>query len=839
MLEVHGIRKEHPKATQEQWKAGKRYVRAWRGGKATAGSNEPTQPKQPRRLGILMQKWHKAWNAIKEELAPRKLVIMRTQGSRLSSRAKAAVKARSRARRRHLGQRSDETKRVYYEAAQTAKRIIQEDNAATIQKRREEAGDNPKACWKLRRELAGKARPAAPQPSTTPDAANRFFIDKPRRVQEATRYAPLAHVTKREVPTLERFEQVEVPTVLRALKAARTTWSTGVDGVPMAMLKKVAVHIAPHLAELTNAITREQEWPRCWKTSQICAIWKNKGSRREVKTYRPVALLPAVSRIVEKIISYDIMRQVQAAQALPDGQHGFRAKHGTHTAILQLIQSITKILEQGRDCVVAAMDLSAAFDTVHHGLLLEKLRDRVGLRAPALSLIQSYLQGRQQRVQMHGKTSGALPIESGVPQGSVLGPILFSLSVGDLKENFTDIDIVQYADDCTLVIPVEPGTDPAAETTQRIQRFVDYCAANRIAAEPDKTQLLHVRATLPRASRTTYKWLRPRLPGRWRAVSTDLEVPKFIIGNDLFVRFDDGDQVSITEGPQGQCCMGEWIATGYRAKGRQIHWSSESSSTLVKWIPYANQPAKILNHPSASDSDSESESSAESDSEEEEPAAACVLGGKTVCFREHIKVLGMTIDRKLTWRQHCEAMAAKARSALAATRRGARHLRPSDRRYMVQALALPYVKYNQEVFGSASTTAKFKLRRAYNACARMAARTERTAEALKVLNWPTYAAQQEAAQEKFATKVATQQEPRCLYELLCKAPSPPKNEVVTARRRAQVWTCPKRGHRLGVQAFSYWAPRHLQAKAEADLRKAADIEERRQQAAACKQIKKQ
>eukprot|EP00666_Eupelagonemidae_sp_cell4sb_P017955 gene17955-biopygen31392 len=531
------------------------------------------------------------------------------------------------------------------------------------------------------------------------------------------------------------------------------------------------------------------------------------------------------------------MRKVQSAQALPDGQHGFRAKHGTHTATLQLVQAITKLLGQGHDCVLAAMDLSAAFDTVHHGLLLRKLRDRVGLGGPALKLIQSYLAGRQQRVQMHGKTSAPLPIESGVPQGSVLGPILFSLSVGDLKENFTDIDIIQYPDDCTLAIPVEPGEDPATATEAWVRRFVDYCAANRIAAEPDKTQLLHVRATQARASRTSYQWLRARLPGRWRAVSTDLEVPKFTVSHDLVVRFDDGDEAAVTEGPHDECCMGDWTATGYRTKGRQIHWSSASTGTLVKWIPYATQPAKVLQDPSTSESDDESESPTGSDTseaEQQEQTASCVLGGKTVGFKDHVKVLGMTIDQKLTWRQHCEAMAAKARNALAAVRRGARHLLPSDRRYMVQALAMPYIKFNQEVFAAATATAKLKIRRAYYACAREAARTERTAEALEALGWPTYEEQQLAAQAKLATKVATQGEPRCLYEVLHRAPSPPEGEVATARRRAQVWTCPVAEHRLGVQAFSYWAPRHLQAIVEQERLKDKDIAEKRSMATARK-----
>eukprot|EP00666_Eupelagonemidae_sp_cell4sb_P018073 gene18073-biopygen2504 len=198
------------------------------------------------------------------------------------------------------------------------------------------------------------------------------------------------------------------------------------------------------------------------------------------------------------------------------------------------------------------MDLSAAFDTVHHELLLRKLRDRVGIQGPALCLLQSYLEGRQQRVHMRGKTSPPLPLASGVPQGSVLGPLLFSISVCDLKENFADVDIVQYADDCTLVIPVKPGEDATLITSQHVQRFVDYCAANRIAAEPDKTQLLHIKAKRPQND-MTFDRIRSRLVGRWYARSADFEVPNITVGADLIARYDDGTEHAISANPQGMC----------------------------------------------------------------------------------------------------------------------------------------------------------------------------------------------------------------------------------------------------------------------------------------------
>eukprot|EP00660_Eupelagonema_oceanica_P019348 gene19348-biopygen8964 len=237
-----------------------------------------------------------------------------------------------------------------------------------------------------------------------------------------------------------------------------------------------------------------------------------------------------------------------------------------------------------------------------------------------------------------------------------------------------------------------------------------------------------------------------------------------------------------------------------------------------------------------------------SDDEESTPTAStpvdtqnepphCILGGNKVMFKKHISILGMMIDHKLSWRQHCQATASKTRNALAAVRRAARHLRNSDRVLMVKALALPYVKLNQEVFEAATKTAKKKLERAYNACAREAAGAERTLDALDALGWPTYTEQQRASQSKVAMKIASQEEPRCLFHMLLKTSPPADGEIVTARRRAQVWECPEANHRLSAQSFAYWAPRRLQTIAEQDQLKQREAAAKKDQARARKEMK--
>eukprot|EP00660_Eupelagonema_oceanica_P019332 gene19332-biopygen14543 len=214
--------------------------------------------------------------------------------------------------------------------------------------------------------------------------------------------------------------------------------------------------------------------------------------------------------------------------------------------------------------------------------------------------------------------SSPLPLGTGVPQGSVLGPLLFSISVCDIQENFEGIEIVQYADDCTLIIPITEGEDPSIATQCKVQRFVDYCAANRIAAEPEKTQLLHIESKRRMAPRAVFSKLETKLPGRWWASSKQLEVPRLTVGDDLIARFDDDTEYTISQGENDTCKMDEWTVSS--VKGRHIYWQNNERDAQVRWTRYVNQPTK---EDTAADEESEEaltseESDQDSDQESED-----------------------------------------------------------------------------------------------------------------------------------------------------------------------------------------------------------------------------
>eukprot|EP00661_Eupelagonemidae_sp_cell13_P019080 gene19080-biopygen14534 len=222
----------------------------------------------------------------------------------------------------------------------------------------------------------------------------------------------------------------------------------------MAVLRKILPGIAPQMAELTNAILENGTWPEHWKTATVRVIWKKRGSIRDPKMYRPISILPTISRVVERLVERRLRQYLEPF--LPAKQHGFRAQHGCTSALAALIKVIANARAgQGgkKAVVVASLDATAAFDTVDHGKLLEKLQNCCGVTGKALALIKSYLSERKQRVKMKGErysnTERLGPY--GVPQWPVLAPLLYTTYTMDLPQHIKSADVVLYADDCTLV----------------------------------------------------------------------------------------------------------------------------------------------------------------------------------------------------------------------------------------------------------------------------------------------------------------------------------------------------------------------------------------------------
>ena len=220
--------------------------------------------------------------------------------------------------------------------------------------------------------------------------------------------------------------------------------------IPIRIIKKSAHIICPYLSAYFNVCMTEGTFPDVLKVGKVTPIFK-KGNLEELGNYRPVSTLPIFGKIFEKVIYNRIYNFALSQNILDRNQFGFRKSHSTSHAVNISVKIIEDSTKKKNHVLGIFIDLSKAFDTIDHSILLTKL-SRYGVRGNANSLIKNYLSGRSQYTEIHGEKSDLLTIAYGVPQGSVLGPLLFLLYINDIA-NCSDLGIfILFADDTNIFV---------------------------------------------------------------------------------------------------------------------------------------------------------------------------------------------------------------------------------------------------------------------------------------------------------------------------------------------------------------------------------------------------
>ena len=191
--------------------------------------------------------------------------------------------------------------------------------------------------------------------------------------------------------------------------------------------------------------------PKDWSTAFVCQLFK-KGDTSLASNYRPISLTSILCKVLEHVVTTNIVSHMDKYNLLYDLQHGFRSKRSCETQLVTLIEDLMRNSIAGNQTDLVLLDFSKAFDKVSHQKLLLKLH-RYGIRGPALKWIQAFLSDRTQTVVIDNEKSATVPVTSGVPQGSVLGPILFLIYINDLPDK-TRSKVRLFADDTAIYLAV-------------------------------------------------------------------------------------------------------------------------------------------------------------------------------------------------------------------------------------------------------------------------------------------------------------------------------------------------------------------------------------------------
>ena len=245
--------------------------------------------------------------------------------------------------------------------------------------------------------------------------------------------------------------------------------------------------------------------PDEWKCANVTPIHK-KGDRTEPSNYRPVSLTSQICKVLESIIRDEIMKHLTRNNLLNDAQHGFRERRSCLTNLLETLEQWTEILDEG-DCIdVAYLDFRKAFDLVSHEHLIYKLT-KYGINGKILNWIKDFLSNRKQRVVIRGKESSWRDVTSGVPQGSVLGPILFLIFINDLPTELLS-KLSLFADDSKLFSRIianknntnPGGTDGGASLQGDLDRVVEWAKKWKMEFNVDKCKVMHLGHNNPRGT---------------------------------------------------------------------------------------------------------------------------------------------------------------------------------------------------------------------------------------------------------------------------------------------------------------------------------------------------
>lgn len=223
--------------------------------------------------------------------------------------------------------------------------------------------------------------------------------------------------------------------------------ASGPDQIPNYYLKETAEQTAPVLAALFSQSLRRGALPSDWVTANVSPIFK-KGDRHMASNYRPISLTCVCCKLLEHIIVKHILDHLDTHDILTDKQHGFRSGHSCESQLIITIHDLLASVDVGERVDIAILDFSKAFDTVPHRRLMSKL-DHYGIRGDIKNWISRFLMGRSQKVIVDGFCSSEICVDSGVPQGSVLGPILFLIFINDLPQRVRS-HCRLFADDCLL-----------------------------------------------------------------------------------------------------------------------------------------------------------------------------------------------------------------------------------------------------------------------------------------------------------------------------------------------------------------------------------------------------
>ena len=377
-------------------------------------------------------------------------------------------------------------------------------NAINSQKRREKrtyyrdllsSKENSKQVWQVINQLTNKqsssrsnvikdisAEELNTHFTTIPNKIIHIDHTKTNNLTELKHFCNEKHITSElNIPPMSIFE------VFNYLSHLKQSGTRSLDGIDSRILKLSAPVITDTLTYIFNLCIDKNHFPSAFKKAKVIPIYKT-GDKSDPTNYRPISIISILSKPLEKHINKHLLRHLESHKLLHPNQSGFRQKHSCHTALINLVDNWLSNINESKYCGVLFIDFKKAFDVIDHDLLLRKLK-LYGLSSSTLILLDSYLTNRKQIVSTCTSVSSLKSVDYGVPQGSILGPLLFSIYINDLPLYITSMCEL-FADDTTIHASHKDLNILANTLQESINNLLKWTELNHMVLHPQKTKCM-------------------------------------------------------------------------------------------------------------------------------------------------------------------------------------------------------------------------------------------------------------------------------------------------------------------------------------------------------------
>ena len=323
------------------------------------------------------------------------------------------------------------------------------------------------------------------EPNDIANYMNNYFCNIGEKISDSIKINKNKNIS---LPTsnknsifLRPTNAMEVQTVIKNMKNK----NGGVDTIHAKSIKTISILMSDTLAYIYNQCIEQSVWPDALKISEIVPIYKA-GSKMDVANYRPISLISNLAKILERLIYNRLYDFICKHRILSRKQFGFVKNRGTKEVLSMMTNKLYENLDKSKPIAITFLDLAKAFDTVNHTILLKKLYN-YGIRGNAYKLLENYLQNRYQKVRIDQHESERSNVKSGVPQGTILGPLLFILYVNDLLTMMPDSTTFSYADDTAVLAEGTTWKDVECNMNDYLDKIDDWLALNRLSLNVKKT----------------------------------------------------------------------------------------------------------------------------------------------------------------------------------------------------------------------------------------------------------------------------------------------------------------------------------------------------------------